>query len=207
MSTTPTAKDLLVRNATWAHEITTADPTYFTRLASEKQHPKVLWIGCADSRTSETTICKCTLGDIFTHRNIANMMGDADHNSGAVIEYAVDNLQVEDIVVVGHTKCGGVEAAWLMSRDPDFRAYTQLQRWLLPLVYLSKEFHFNEVPIEEKDKALRDLAEANVRRQVSLLSHSTTVRDARKRGQEVRLHAWIFEMETGVLVDVGAQFP
>ncbi|KAJ7471022.1 carbonic anhydrase [Mycena latifolia] len=206
--TTPTAKQLLPRNAAWAKEIRSADPDYFVRLAAEKQHPKVLWIGCADSRVPETTICDCTLGDIFTHRNIANMVNHpADDCSQAVVQYAVDSLLVEDIVVVGHTKCGGVEAAWLASREPVFPTDTHLQRWLVPLIQLSKELHLNEIPIEEKEKALRMLTEANARRQAYHLSNSRTVQNAVSRGQQISLHAWVFEMETGLLVDISASIP
>ncbi|KAJ7437225.1 carbonic anhydrase [Mycena galericulata] len=207
MTSTPSAKQLLPRNADWANKIKSVDPDYFVRLASQKQHPKVLWIGCADSRVSETTICNCTLGDIFTHRNIANMVTHPDDCGQAVIQYAVDSLIVEDIVVVGHTKCGGVEAAWLASREPIVPTDTPLQRWLVPLINLSKELHLDRVPIEDKDKALRILTEENARRQVYNLSNLRTIRDAWNRGQKIDLRAWVFQMETGLLLDVSGPFP
>ncbi|KAJ7282227.1 carbonic anhydrase [Mycena rebaudengoi] len=208
MSTpTPSAKDLLSRNAAWAQRIKSEDPTYFERLAAEKQHPKVLWIGCADSRVPETTICDCHLGDIFTHRNIANMVSNADDCGLAVIQYAVDTLLVEHIVVVGHTKCGGVEAAWLTSREPVIPTDTPLQRWLVPLINLSKELGLNRLPIGDKDKALRILTEENARRQVRLCSEVVQGPDAWNCGHKVFVHAWVFQMETGTLVDVSGPFP
>jgi carbonic anhydrase len=128
--------------------------------------------------------------------------------------------------VVGHTKCGGVEAAWLASREPSVPADTPLQRWLLPLIALSKELHLDKYPLADKDKALRILTEENARRQVSViiprgrwcdstdipmevfhLSKLRTVQDAWNRGQRVYLHAWVFQMETGLLVDVSGPFP
>ncbi|KAJ7169292.1 carbonic anhydrase [Mycena crocata] len=201
---TPTAKQLLPQNASWAKSVKSVDPQFFVRLAAEKQHPKVLWIGCADSRVPETTICGCTLGDIFTHRNIANMVCPSDDGARAVVEYAVGSLLVEDIVVVGHTKCGGIEAAWLASREPAVPATTPLQRWLLPLVQLSKALHLDKFPIEQKEKALRILTEENCGRQVFQLSQLKSVQDAWNRGQHISLHPWVFEMETGLLVDVSA---
>ncbi|KAJ6450797.1 carbonic anhydrase [Mycena sanguinolenta] len=201
---TPTVKELLARNATWARDITAANPNYFPQLAAEKQHPKVLWIGCADSRVSETTICACTLGDIFTHRNIANLVGNSQNDCTlSVIEYAVDSLLVEDIVVVGHTSCGGVEAAWIASRAPGaIPTQTPLQSWLAPLVQYSIDLGLNKYPIEEKAKALRLLTEANARRQVQYISALPTIQAAFRRGQKILLHAWVFEMETGRLLDV-----
>ncbi|KAJ7227592.1 carbonic anhydrase [Mycena haematopus] len=200
---TPSAPELLSRNAAWARDITSHDPTYFARLAAEKQHPKVLWIGCADSRVPETTVCACTLGDIFTHRNIANMVAQPNNdNSLSVIEYAVDSLHVEAIIVVGHTTCGGVEAAWVASKDSAIPNQTPLQRWLVPLIKLSVELGLNKYPIEEKAKALRILTEENARRQVQYISTLPTIQDALRRGQKVSLQAWVFEMETGTLVDV-----
>ncbi|KAF7328174.1 Carbonic anhydrase [Mycena venus] len=205
--THPNAKDLLPLNEKWAEIVKSEDPTFFERLAAEKQRPKVLWIGCSDSRVPETTICNCNLGDIFTHRNIANMVSRTQDCGLAVIQYAVDSLLVEDIVVVGHTKCGGVEAAWLASREPTIPTATPLQRWLVPLIDLSKQLGLDRLPLEDKEKALRILTEENARRQVYHIYNLPTVQDAWNRGQKVFLHAWVFQMETGTLVDVSGPFP
>ncbi|KAF8199375.1 carbonic anhydrase [Mycena galopus ATCC 62051] len=211
---TPSARELLARNAVWAKQITSSDPAYFARLAAEKQHPKVLWIGCADSRVSETTICACKLGDIFTHRNIVNMVAYPDNDcSLSVIQYAVDTLLVEDIVVVGHTACGGVEAAWLASKEPSgfpgpsHKSTTPLTRWLAPLIALSTELGLNNYPDGEKAKALRILTEENARRQVRHISTLPKVQAAVSRGQKLSLNAWVFQMETGTLVNVGGPVP
>ncbi|KAJ6545480.1 carbonic anhydrase [Mycena capillaripes] len=203
---TPNAQELRARNAAWARKITLQDPDYFPTLAAEKQHPKVLWIGCADSRLSETTICNCMLGDIFTHRNIANMVSPTEDNTLAVIEYAIEHLHVEDIVVVGHTKCGGVEAAWLASRDAITPTKTPLERWLVPLIELSRFLGLNKLPLEDKEKALRILMEENVKRQVEYIASLPMYQEA-KRVQILSLHSWVFHMETGTLVDVHASVP
>ncbi|KAJ7277395.1 hypothetical protein C8J57DRAFT_1504234 [Mycena rebaudengoi] len=105
------------------------------------------------------------------------------------------------VVVGGHTKCGGVEAAWLTSREPFIPTDTPLDRWLVSLINLSKELGLNRLPIEDKNKALRILTEENARRQVHHIFNLRTVQEAWNRGQKVSLHAWVFQMETGTLVD------
>ncbi|KAJ7138304.1 carbonic anhydrase [Mycena epipterygia] len=207
-TSTPSAQDLLPRNAAWAQQIEANDPGYFPCLAAKAQQPKVLWIGCADSRVPETTICDCTLGDLFTHRNIANMVVASDDSAQAVILHAVESLRVEDIVVVGHTQCGGVEAALAAAREqaavatrapkPVVPADAPLSRWLVPLVQVAKDLGLHLSQLGE-EAALRQLAEENIRRQVVNLSNLRTVQDADPR---VRLSGWLFEMETGRLVDV-----
>ncbi|KAJ7439584.1 carbonate dehydratase, partial [Mycena galericulata] len=104
----PPASELIPRNAEWARKKEDIDPDFIEQL--KEQNPKVLWIGCVDSRVPETTICDCTLGDILTHRNIANIVTPDDDSAHSAIQFALDGLKVQDIVVVGHSRCGGVTA-------------------------------------------------------------------------------------------------
>ncbi|KAF7367170.1 Carbonic anhydrase [Mycena sanguinolenta] len=197
---TPRAQELLGGNAS-------ANPNYFPQLTAEKQHPKVLWIGCADSRVPETTICGCSLGDILAYSNLANQVAHTENDCGlSVIQYAVETLHVKDIVVVGHTSCDAVEAAWLSSKLPHDRrhpAEKPLQRWLAPLARLSIELGLNLYPMEEKHKAVRMLTEENARRQAHYISSLPIVQvGSRWAPLGVDVHAWVFEMETGKLIDI-----
>ncbi|KAJ7608671.1 carbonic anhydrase [Roridomyces roridus] len=189
---------LLERNAAWAQIITDKDPAYFPNLATSKQEPKVLWIGCADSRVPETTICNSSLGDIFTHRNIANLATPTDDSAQAVVQYAL-TLPVDYIIVVGHTHCGGIQAALSIAQGiqpPNIPKDSPVDRWLVPIVQLAKELGGWNVPPTEAD--FRRLAVENARRQVANLSKLAIVQDA-----PVHLRAWLFEIEKGRLVDVG----
>ncbi|KAJ7787865.1 carbonic anhydrase [Mycena olivaceomarginata] len=179
----------------------TSIPISFPRL--ESQSPKVLWIGCVDSRVPETTICDCTLGDILTHRNMANIVTPADDSTQAVIQFAVEKLNVRDIVVVGHSRCGGVTAAWRLSKEPVVPTDTPVQRWLFPLIALSKELELDQMAPEDKVKAVQILTRENVKRQVLNISNHKSVRDAwATAGRTLQIHGWLFQMETAGLVEV-----
>ncbi|KAJ7210878.1 carbonic anhydrase [Mycena pura] len=198
MSVHPNAHELRASNATWAAKILASDPKFFERLA-QGQQPKVLWIGCSDSREPETTICNGIPGDIFTHRNIANMVPPGVDCVESVIEYAVNVVGVQDIVVAGHTKCGGVEAAWLASREPGTPRNTPVERWLVPLIELSRELRLNTLPLDRKEDAVRALTEENVRRQLDNIRHLPFIHGALHR---LSFHPWVFHLERGVLVDI-----
>ncbi|KAF8147622.1 carbonic anhydrase [Mycena galopus ATCC 62051] len=202
MTTPPRASELLPRNAEWARRTANTDPDFIGGLKS--QGPRVLWIGCVDSRVPEATICDCTPGDILTHRNMANIVPPDDESAQAAIQFAVEILGVQDIVVVGHSKCGGVRTAWDLSRKSVVPTDTPIQRWLRPLIELSKDLGLDQLAPEDKAKALRTLTEQNVRRQVLNISNHKSVQAAGKR---LQIHGWLFQMETAVLVDVTGPFP
>ncbi|KAJ7794484.1 carbonic anhydrase [Mycena olivaceomarginata] len=150
MTSSPRASELLPRNAEWARRKAEIDPDFTG--GPEPQRPKVLWIGCVDSRVPETTICDCTLGDILTHRNMAKSVPKLCNGrctSHAVIQFSVERLEVQDIVVVGHSMCGGVTAAWRLSKEAVVPTDTPVERWLLPLIALSKELELDQ----SEDKA------------------------------------------------------
>ncbi|KAJ7772286.1 carbonic anhydrase [Mycena metata] len=200
----PRASELIIRNAEWARRTANIDPGFIGRL--ESQNPKVLWIGCVDSRVPETTICDCTLGDILTHRNMANIVTPADDSAHAAIEFAVEGLQVQDIVVVGHSLCGGVTEAWRLSRESVVPTDTPVQRWLRPLIALSKELELDQVALEDRARAVQILTKENVKRQVLNVSNHKSVQDAWARGRTLQIHGWLFQMETALLVDVTGPF-
>ncbi|KAF8143547.1 carbonic anhydrase [Mycena galopus ATCC 62051] len=210
MTTPPRASELLPRNAEWARRTANTDPDFIGGLKS--QGPRVLWIGCVDSRVPEATICDCTPGDILTHRNMANIVTPDDESAQAAIQFAVESLRVQDIVVVGHSMCGGVTEAWRLSRKPVVPTDTPIQRWLRPLIALSKELGLDQLALEDRAKAVRILTEENVRRQVSNISNHKSVQDAWDKenlagGRKLQIHGWLFQMETAVLVDVTGPFP
>ncbi|KAJ7721489.1 carbonic anhydrase [Mycena metata] len=205
MTYSPRASELIARNAEWARRKVNIDPDFIGRL--ESQNPKVLWIGCVDSRVPETTICDCTLGDILTHRNMANIVTPADDSAHAAIQFAVEHLEVQDIVIVGHSMCGGITAAWNLSRESVVPTDTPVQRWLLPLIALSKELELDQLAPEHKARAVKILTEENVKRQVLNISNHKSVQDAWAGKKKLQIHGWLFQMETAVLVDVTGPFP
>lgn len=189
--------DLLERNRQWAAEHIARDPQYFSRHANG-QTPRLLWIGCSDSRVPAEQILNCGPGEIFIHRNIANVVAYNDINIAAVIQYAVDVLEVPDIVVCGHYECGGVKAAcadevrtgyvgdWLMITS-------WAKRWVDErLGYRRKQM--------SEDEYLRTVVEENVVLQVQHLSQLSAIREAwRKTPKRPRLHGWVYDISTGLI--------
>ena len=188
-------KRLLMANKAWAEERVAFKSDVFTESA-KGQSPEFLWIGCADSRVPPETITGSEPGDLFVHRNVANLVVPTDMNLLTVIGYAVDHLKVPNIVVCGHTGCGGVTAAM---KDDDLG---QLNPWLHHIrdVYCR---HRDEVDVADTFEARRDkLVEANVVEQVHNVARSATVQGAWKRGQPLTLHGWVYALETGRLTDL-----
>jgi len=188
-------QDLLNRNREWAQATRGRDPEFFSRLASQ-QDPKFLWIGCSDSRVPATQITDVDPGQIFVHRNIANIAHPTDVNLMSVLEYAVDVLKVEDILVVGHYGCGGVKAS-LQGRLPGIADF-----WLESLRELRRS-HAAELDALEGDRMEDRLGELNVMAQVETLSHSGIVQGAWARGQTLSLHGWIYSLADGLIRDLG----
>ena len=178
------------QNKQWAQKTAEEHPKLFSTLASG-QSPEILWIGCSDSRVPETTILGLKPGDVFVHRNIANILHPGDLSAGSVIEYAVVHLKVKHIVVCGHTSCGGVNAALGNQK------LGLLDTWLVPLRSLRRQ-HLQTLKGLSKDEAARKMVEANVLQGIKVLRENGTVIDAmRDRGLD--LHGLVYDIACGEL--------
>ena len=183
-------------NRKWAAEMVEQDPGYFKRLESI-QKPELLWIGCSDSRVPANQLLRLPPGDVFVHRNIANVVEHTDVNCLSVLQYAIDVLQVKHVIVTGHYGCGGVRAA--MSNQP----LGLIDNWLRHIrdVHLWNRTELNE--IADPDLRSNRLAELNVETSVANLCHTTIIQDAWRRGQSVTVHGWIYSLADGLLRDLG----
>lgn len=188
--------ELFANNRAWAAEMTLSDPAFFQRL-SNQQSPQYLWIGCADSRVPANEIVGLHPGELFVHRNIANVVVHTDLNCLSVLQFAVDVLRVRHVIVCGHYGCGGVLAAL---RDERLGL---ADNWLRHVqdVRSKHEVELRELttPAERHDR----LCELNVREQVINVAQTTIVRDAWARGQAVTIHGWIYALRDGLLRDLG----
>ncbi|PYH77034.1 carbonic anhydrase [Aspergillus uvarum CBS 121591] len=188
----------LHQNKDWAAKIAKEDPQLFPTLAVGQQ-PEILWIGCSDSRCPETTLLGLKPGDVFVHRNIANVLHASDLSSSAVIEYAVKHLRVKHVVVCGHTSCGGVAAA-LGNKQLGI-----LDPWLMPLRQL-REQHLSLLNSLPTDEANLKLVELNVQEGVKTLKQKSVVLDAiQERG--LRVHGLIYDVGSGVLRELDTDEP
>jgi carbonic anhydrase len=183
-------------NRKWAAEMVEQDPGYFKRLESI-QKPDLLWIGCSDSRVPANQLLRLPPGDVFVHRNIANVVEHTDVNCLSVLQYAIDVLQVKHVIVTGHYGCGGVRAA--MSNQP----LGLIDNWLRHIrdVHLWNRTELNE--IADLELRTNRLAELNVETSVANLCHTTIIQDAWRRGQSVTVHGWIYSLADGLLRDLG----
>jgi carbonic anhydrase len=189
--------ELLRKNREWAAGQVQGDPTFFTRQL-EGQHPRLLWIGCSDSRVPAEQVLGCGPGELFIHRNVANVVAYNDINIAAVVQYATMHLKVPDIVVCGHYNCGGVATA---CADKLHRGYIgdwlMITGWAKRWVQERLQKEGREVSREE---FLRMVVEENVRLQVKHLSHLSVVREAWEKTPGVpRLHGWVYDMGTGLI--------
>jgi carbonic anhydrase len=187
--------ELFQNNRAWAERISRHDPEFFKRL-SQQQTPSYLWIGCSDSRVPANEIVGLLPGELFVHRNIANLVVHTDLNCLSVIQFAVDILKVRHIIVCGHYGCSGVHAALR-------REHLGLSdHWLRHLQDI-RDKHKALVARESGDPAMHDrLCELNVIEQVGHVCQNATVRDAWKRGQTLTLHGWIYGLRDGLLRDL-----
>ena len=189
-----TLKNLFDRNREWASKVKMEDPDFFSSL-SEQQAPDYLWIGCADSRVPANQIVDLPPGEVFVHRNIANVVVHTDLNCLSVIQYAVEVLKVKHVVVCGHYGCGGVKAA-LETQD-----HGLIDNWLRHIKDVAR-FHARELePLGDKEEWDR-LCELNVAEQVLNVCSTTIVQDAWKNGAELSVHGWIYGLEDGLLKDL-----
>ena len=193
------SNDLIRYNQKWASERVADDPQFFERLVAI-QEPEFLWIGCSDSRVPANQITGLQPGEVFVHRNIANVVPREDVNSSSVIQYAVGALQVKHIIVCGHYGCGGVKAAMgPQLEDP-------LEFWVEHLRRV-RDTHADELAaLADDDARWRRLCELNVLTQAENVSRLRVVRDAWKNGQELAIHSWIYDLHDGLLNDLGQDF-
>jgi carbonic anhydrase len=187
---------LLDQNRAWAESIKASDPDFFQNLAKQ-QNPRFLWIGCADSRVPSTQLAGLMPGEMFVHRNVANLVVHTDFNCLSVMQYAVDVLKVEHIIVCGHDGCGGVKAA--MS-DLNFGLINNWLRHVQDVFHEHK--HLLEKIADENERVDR-LCELNVIEQVRNVARTTIVQSAWQRGQELVVHGWIYGLQDGLLRDLG----
>ena len=182
-------KRMLVENVGWAAEVAASDPDFFDTLA-QGQSPTVLWLGCSDSRVPAETITHSKPGDLFVHRNIANLFSPDDDNTMSVLEYAVNILKVDDVIVCGHYGCGGVRASLLPLSD----ALPHVNRRIAPLCALARAHSSELDTIGTMDSRIDRLAELSVLEQVNALRDTPIVRDAER---PPRVHGWIFGLRDG----------
>ena len=189
-------KRLLDQNRAWAETIKASDPEFFESLA-EQQNPDFLWIGCSDSRVPATQLVGMVPGEMFVHRNVANVVVHTDFNCLSVMQYAVDVLQVDHIIVCGHHGCGGVKAAM------DNLQFGLIDNWLRHVQDVMHTHQDELAQIEDESKRLDRLSELNVIEQVKSVSRTTIVQNAWQRGQELAIHGWIYGLQDGLLRDLG----
>ena len=186
---------LFVNNRAWARQIGERDPEFFSALA-EQQTPKYLWIGCADSRVPANEIVGLKPGELFVHRNVANVVVHTDLNCLSVLQYAVDVLKVEHVIVCGHYGCGGVKAALEGSR------HGLIDNWLRHVMDVSEK-HAAELGATPEEQRLDRLCELNVIEQAMNVCQTTVVEDVWARGQELTVHGVIYGLHDGILRDLG----
>lgn len=187
-----TYQKLLLQNKVWAIESVVSDPDYFTRL-SNVQTPEFLWIGCSDSRVPADKITGTQPGEIFVHRNIANMVVHTDINLLAVLEYAVNHLKVNHIIVCGHYNCGGVKAAMTNKN------FGIINKWIRNIKDVYR-FHKDEIDeMKSEDDKTNKLIELNVKEQVMNLAKTSIVQHAWKDRNAPHLHGWVYTLEDGLI--------
>jgi len=188
-------KDIFENNKKWAGRVKAADPDFFSKL-SRQQAPEFLWIGCSDSRVPANEIVDMLPGEIFVHRNIANLVIHTDLNCLSVIQYAVEVLKIKHIIVCGHYGCGGIKAAM------DNRDLGLIDNWLRNIKDIYR-IHRERIDLLEDEVArVNLLCELNVIEQVENVCHTTIVQRAWKSGQELSVHGWIYGIEDGILKDL-----
>lgn len=186
---------LLEQNKAWSSTMVEKDPTFFSTLAKQ-QAPQYLWIGCSDSRVPANQIVGLLPGDIFVHRNIANLVIHTDLNCLSVIQFAVDVLGIKDIIVCGHYGCSGVRAA--LKKEQIGLA----DNWLRHIQDVCKKYSSELNQISDDQKSHDKLCELNVVEQVENVCQTSIVCDAWARGQDLSVHGWIYDLHDGVIRDL-----
>jgi len=187
--------DLFENNRKWARDIKAGDPEFFRRL-SKQQSPSYLWIGCSDSRVPANQIVGLLPGELFVHRNVANVVVHTDLNCLSTIQFAVDVLKVRHVIVCGHYRCGGVKAALLDQR------MGLIDNWLRHVQDVRQKHDPQLLAIQDEDQRWDRLCELNVIEQVVNVCQTTIVQNAWERGQELSVHGWIYSIQDGLLRDL-----
>jgi len=187
--------DLFEKNKKWAEKVKKAEPDFFLNL-SRQQNPEYLWIGCSDSRVPANEIVDMLPGEIFVHRNVANLVVHTDLNCLSVIQYAVEVLKVKHIIICGHYGCGGVRAAM------ENKEHGLIDNWLRNIkdVYRSHQARIDA--LDSEGEMIDMMCELNVIEQVANICHTTIVQSAWRSGQELTVHGWIYSIEDGILKDL-----
>lgn len=188
--------ELFNQNRAWAHDITSRDPEFFLKLSAQ-QTPRYLWIGCSDSRVPANEIVGLAPGELFVHRNVANVVVHTDLNCLSVLQYAVEVLKVAHVIVCGHYGCGGIQAAYRRN------SLGLIDNWLRHVQDVHDR-HSEFIGRASSDEQATDrLCEMNVIEQARNVCQTTVVRDAWTRGQPVAVHSWIYSLRDGLLRDLG----
>jgi carbonic anhydrase len=190
---------LIENNKTWVAEQLQLDPSFFENL-SKGQSPEYLWIGCSDSRVPAESITGTEPGEMFVHRNIANMVVHSDMNMLSVLSYAVDVLKVKHIIVCGHYGCGGVLAAMKNQQ------FGLIDNWLRHIKDVYRYYHEELDAIQDETLRARRFVEVNVQEQVFDLGKTSIVQNAWKRNQPLHLHGWAYDIQDGLINDLGVNF-
>lgn len=189
-------RDLLENNRRWATGMVARSPDFFSGLVAQ-QAPRYLWIGCSDSRVPANEIVGLPPGELFVHRNVANIVMHNDFSCLSVLQYAVEVLGVEHIIVCGHYGCGGVQAAW------EGRQLGLVDNWLRPIRDLAQRYHEALAQLPEPSQRFDRLCELNVLLQALRVCRTTIVQQAWGRGQDLTVHAWVYRLTDGLLHDLG----
>ena len=190
---------LIENNKTWVAEQLQLDPNFFENL-SKGQAPEYLWIGCSDSRVPAESITGTEPGEMFVHRNIANMVVHSDMNMLSVLSYAVEVLKVKHVIVCGHYGCGGVMAAMKNQQ------FGLIDNWLRHIKDVYRYHHKELDAIEDETLRARRFVEVNVQEQVHDLGKTSIVQNAWKRNQPLHLHGWVYDIHDGLINDLGVNF-
>lgn len=192
-------KKILDNNKKWVESKLSISPNYFKKLA-DGQNPPLLWIGCSDSRVPANEIIGAEPGEVFVHRNIANMIVHSDMNMLSVLDYAVNALKVKHVIVCGHYGCGGIKAA--MGND----SIGIIDNWIRHIKDVYR-FHQDELDaISDEKERFNKFVEVNVKEQVMDLAKTSIVQNAWKNGQELSLHGWVYGLNDGYVTDLGVNF-
>jgi carbonic anhydrase len=192
----PKLSELLENNRQWSEGVRRRDAGFFDRL-SRQQAPRYLWIGCADSRVPANEIVGLMPGELFVHRNVANVVVHSDLNCLSVLQYAVEALRVEHVIVCGHYGCGGVEAAW--KRTP----LGLIDNWLRHVQDVADRHRAAFTRAMTDTQGVDRLCELNVLEQAANVCRTTIVQDAWRRGQPLEVHGWIYRLQNGLIRDLG----
>ncbi|TKB24388.1 carbonate dehydratase [Desulfopila sp. IMCC35006] len=188
-------KKIFDQNNQWAQDMTRSDPDFFHKLSGQ-QNPQYLWIGCADSRVPANQITGMLPGQVFVHRNIANIVSHTDLNCLSVIQYGVEVLKIKHIIVCGHYGCGGIKAAW------EDKENGLIDNWLRNIQDVQR-FHQPELDcLQSENEKLDRLCELNVIEQVVNVCRTTIVRGAWQLNRELAIHGWIYNVKDGLLKDL-----